>query len=185
MAHLLGFSGLLTEDGEKHSPWLGCHDCKWGEGNCSRGFPVNTMNWIAVLLYALSMKERVRETLCVMGTKRDVQSAECRASEQNRGRKARGQLHDWLPAELSPLAACLWRFQHCRRRWQTWAYCHWRQWPGCWQLLGYSAGRHLMPPSVNARKKNGCCRQDLKMFLSTQWSQFVFIHANFSFPLYI
>lgn len=128
---------------------LGCHDCRWGEGNCSRGFPVNTMHWIAE-------RDSARwGEMC---------KAECRAGEQKRGRKARGQSPDWLPVILFPPAACLWRLQHCRRPWQTWAYCHWHRWPGCWQLLGCSAGRHPTPPSVKTRKRNGRCsfRDDKK-----------------------
>lgn len=75
-------------------------------------------------------------------------------------RKAGRENKRWeegLPVVLSPLAACLWRLQRCRRPCQTWACCHWRPEPGCWQLLGDSAEHHLRPTSVNGQDRNTVC----------------------------
>lgn len=76
---------------------------------------------------------------------------------QSKRRNTRERLLDRLPVVPFPQAACLWRPRRCRRPRQTWACCHWHQWPGCWQLLGYSAGRRPLPPSVNTRKRNTHC----------------------------
>lgn len=128
-----------------YSPWLVSNDCRWGQVN----FPgLRLLTW-SLWLVALKLKERVWEEISVMGTKTGGMETNTRAREQKKKRRVSGQVFNWLPAGPSPPAACLWRLRRCRTPQQTWACCHWHQWPGCWQLPGCSAGHHLMPPSVN------------------------------------
>lgn len=113
-----------------------------------------TVPWVFMLTQCTGL---LIEILCDTDKERCVKQSE---QKRRRGRNVRGQLHDWLPVKLSPLAACLWRLQHCRKPWRMWVYCHWHQWPGCWQLLDYSAGRHLMPPSKTETKKQNTRQRD-------------------------